>query len=599
MFKHDVLLRKDSRYGTDDFILWPQRFSTRYCHLSVVRTKAGATPSTEIMWWDPAVEDFTTGNNDRTITGQFGHLTDTRLDALSKAIDDLRLDYDAYVAEATENKTAHAIPSFLRTLMYSLRAALERLRLVPSTFEQAVLAVRNLQRSFLETDAIIEYMRVYKPRMEAATGDAPRANVTLMGAYTGNPREAQQLHQAGIPYWYIRTADKFSTEKINELVDVVGPSQLDLEPHPLHPTLCRSTNDTDAKLEAIRKCSLSAEWYEDPYESLPPVPPASKPGSTQGGPSRSRHDRPTDRYSPYSAGRPAANARPTVKPPAGRDKFTALTGRPEMPPSIPHWEKALSEVDRSQPPLAMTTSYILPEPALLASPEDVGQRQLRLHHFLMLRDALFYRIAHTHSKLTLLSQDWRDVLSGKVVTQGRPGSKARDRTNEIHTLLHPALVACGIQAQHEFPANRDAIALITENRAKEIIWEVAETNFRFELVALDKRVSGRDRRDECARCFAGGMMMRIPIAMGRQGFAATDVAERHEPTVNLARLMCDWKIAGVETPRLILETPTTHAYTETELLKLELTVAKHYTQMFYLLFGRAAVIPMRLEHGME
>ncbi|KAJ7238315.1 hypothetical protein B0H12DRAFT_1075305 [Mycena haematopus] len=602
--EHDVFLRKDLRYGTDDFVLWPQRFSQRYCHLGVVRTTA-ATPITEIMWWDPALEDFITVQDGRTITEGFGHLSDARLGALSKALDELILDYKAYIADAPQNK----VPSSLSPLILSLRAALDRLQVVPCSFDQMVLAIRNMQRTFLEADAMIEYMRVYKPRMEDPLGEASRPQAGMMGAYTGNAREAQLLHRAGIPYWYIRQASQFSKEKINELVAVRLPSHLELQAHVLHPTLGRATGNTDAKLEMIQKCSLSAEWYTDPYDSASPLPsvadssPAS--GSRDGGPSRSRDERNHERYSPYKRNVSPQRSHqtspvrpPVVNPPTGRDKFIALGGRPEMPATIPHWEKALAAVDRSRPPLFSNTYYVLPEPALLASPEDVGQRQLRLHHFLMLHDALLYRIAHLPApKVLISSQEWRDILAGKVTTQGRDHTKQRQRTNKIDELLRPALVASGIHGQRDFPADRDKIAPISDTRAQEIIWEVAETNFRFEFVALDKRASGRYHTEECTRCFAGGMLMRIPTTLGRRGLASTDLHERHPCTVRLARLMCDWKVPRVDTPRDIREAPSTHCWTETQMRELELTVAKHYTQVFYLLFGRAAVIPMRLEHA--
>ncbi|KAJ7158052.1 hypothetical protein B0H12DRAFT_1083385 [Mycena haematopus] len=560
--EHDVFLRKDLRYGTDDFVLWPQRFSQRN---NVVGSGA---------------RGLLTVQDGRTITEGFGHLSDARLGALSKALDELILDYKAYIADAPQNK----VPSSLSPLILSLRAALDRLQVVPCSFDQMVLAIRNMQRTFLEADAMIEYMRVYKPRMEDPLGEASRPQAGMMGAYTGNAREAQLLHRAGIPYWYIRQASQFSKEKINELVAVRLPSHLELQAHVLHPTLGRATGNTDAKLEMIQKCSLSAEWYTDPYDSASPLPsvadssPAS--GSRDGGPSRSRDERNHERYSPW------------------RDKFIALGGRPEMPATIPHWEKALAAVDRSRPPLFSNTYYVLPEPALLASPEDVGQHQLRLHHFLMLHDALLYRIAHLPApKVLISSQEWRDILAGKVTTQGRDHTKQRQRTNKIDELLRPALVASGIHGQRDFPADRDKIAPISDTRAQEIIWEVAETNFRFEFVALDKRASGRYHTEECTRCFAGGMLMRIPTTLGRRGLASTDLHERHPCTVRLARLMCDWKVPRVDTPRDIREAPSTHCWTETQMRELELTVAKHYTQVFYLLFGRAAVIPMRLEHA--
>ncbi|KAJ7794441.1 hypothetical protein B0H13DRAFT_1935216 [Mycena leptocephala] len=102
----------------------------------------------------------------------------------------------------------------------------------------------------------------------------------------------------------------------------------------------------------------------------------------------------------------------------GRNKFEPLRDRPEMPPTIPVWEVALKNVDRTQHPLRspcpIDLCYVLPEPALLALPDALGHRQLRLYHFTMLHNALLYRIAHAAAnQLLLKSQEWRNILVGK------------------------------------------------------------------------------------------------------------------------------------------------------------------------------------------
>ncbi|KAJ7488482.1 hypothetical protein B0H11DRAFT_2230015 [Mycena galericulata] len=602
--EHDVFLRTDLRYGTDDFTLWPQQFSIRFCHLAAIRTQAAAERDTEIMWWDPTPADFETTQESRSMTQALGKLADARLDSLSKAVHSILLDYKAYIADTTQNK----IPPPLNPLVRSLRAVLERLHAVPSTFEEAYLAVRNMQRTFLEVDAIMEYMRVYKPRIEDPLGVGMRPG-RLMGVYTGDLGVAQQMHLAGIPYWLVRRASLFHKENIIELVTPRSPSNLALKAHPKHTSICRATNSTDAKIDAIHKCSLSVEWYQDPYASL--ISQESRGDSGQsghtggsshdrndernGGPSRSHAGGRDQRYSPYKQGT-SHNIRSPPKPPPGRNKFAPLD-RPEMPPTIPSWERALAEVDTSRGPLnpwATDTYYVLPEPALLASPEFVGQRQLRMHHFLMLREALLYRIGNCPGReLLLSSQEWRDVLGGKVAAQGGRHTKSRERTIEIDRLLRPALLACGLDGYRDFPADRERIPPITTNRAKEIIWEIAEINFRFECLSLDRRASGVDRPGECRHCFAGGQLMDIPIALSKQGLAASALSERHPYNLCLATLMCDWKVT---TPNWISTAPTMSTWTPNQMRIFESEVAKHYTQTFYELFGRAPVIPMRLEH---
>ena len=56
--------------------------------------------------------------------------------------------------------------------------------------------------------------------------------------------------------------------------------------------------------------------------------------------------------------------------------------------------------------------------------------------------------------------------------------------------------------------------------------------------------------------------------------------------------MRDWD--GLKPTPLLLPDQVSHTYTEADVQELEDHVARFYTQTFYRLFGRAAVVPMRL-----
>lgn len=276
-----------------------------------------------------------------------------------------------------------------------------------------------------------------------------------------------------------------------------------------------------------------------------------------------------------------------------RDKFDVFNG-PEMPPPIPAWAAALRRVDRRaeiDPGQHERFAYIFPEPALLISSPDDSKRQLSLHHYTMLYDALLYRLGNpSSSRRPLSSQQWRDVLYGKVHTQGR--GKAAGRSSIIEEVLGPALQACGMSGYHDFPADPSTIPHITVNRAREILWELAESSFRFELLALDRRASGVSRPEMCRECFAGGMLMGMPIGLSKQGLAAESPSNKHPFISRIARLMKDWPHA----PASITESWRRGEWTDETRRELEAAVATYYTQTFYDYFHRAPIIPMRLVH---
>ncbi|KAJ7857397.1 hypothetical protein B0H13DRAFT_2356962 [Mycena leptocephala] len=606
MSEHDVVLRKDLRYGLDDPTSWPQMYSETYCHLGAIRTKA-ANPECAILWWEPSGADFVVSQDSRVLAISLGRLESRRLASFCGLVKEINLDYEAYAAQTSKDK----IPAPLSQLVLSMRLCLERLQSLPWTYEHMVQAVRTLQRTCLEVVAFVDYMSLYKPFMENPSLHPGRASTSLMGVYTSNPKLAQQFHLAGIPYWYIRRATQFSKENILAIVAPRPPSEVELEPHPLYNSVvCKTGQNTAAKIAAIHQVSRCLEWYKDPFDSFDSLPTSgsgsasasasstaqaasSNAGGARGGGGRSGHEgrnqESNSRHSPYKSSQP-------VKHP-GRNKFEPLRDRPEMPPTIPVWEAALKKVDRTQHPLRsprpIDLCYVLPEPALLASPDAPAHRQLRLHHFTMLHDALLYRIAHAPGdQLLVKSQEWRDILAGKVTTQGRAHTKARARSEAIERLLAPAMQACGVNSYSGFPADVTTIPPITNARAKEMIWEVAETNFRFELLSLDRRASGLDRPDECRECFPGRMLIGVPIEASKMGFASTVLTKRHPYSVRLAKLMCAWPGA----PSVVREAGVERAWPDAEMRELEKTVALFYCQQFYEYFGRAAVIPMRIEH---
>ncbi|KAJ6495922.1 hypothetical protein DFH09DRAFT_1103592 [Mycena vulgaris] len=594
---HDVFLREDMRYGHDDVTLCAQYYSVRYCHLGAIRTREHGPPRDDIMWWNPERSDFLEMEGTLTVTRGLGKLRLERFSALSAAVKNLLAEYKAYV----EGTPSDQVPSPLGPLVMSTHLALDRLGILPSTYDQMA-------------DAMIEYMFVYKPRMEDPRNLYPLRPGKFVGVYTTDPQIAQRFHLAGLPYWYIRPACSFSKENILEIVPVQPPSQLALAAHPNYQPIFRTTNtaDVNMKLDAIRRRSVSAEWYKDQFNFIQePVSKSTQSSSNShsrddrnsrsrgSGFSRPRNDQ-RDLYSPYKSPSKKIHPPPS-KTSAGRNKFEPLH-EPEMPPTIPAWERALRVVDTSQYPLYPRKTdmhYIFPEPALLASPEFPPLRQQRLHHFLMLRDALLYRLGNPEEgqeTLALSSQEWREILSGKVVGQGGQHSKARLRTSEVERVLRPALYACGLDRYHDFPVHFTDVPNLPLHRAWEIIWEIAETNFRFELLALDYRASGLYRPDQCKECFPGRMLMGMPVKFGKQGFAALDLAHRHPYNLCLARLMRNWK--GRVSHQIYEASAGPTTWTPLKMMMLEDAVTTTYTQYFYTMFGRAPVIPMRLEHDL-
>jgi hypothetical protein len=188
---------------------------------------------------------------------------------------------------------------------------------------------------------------------------------------------------------------------------------------------------------------------------------------------------------------------------------------------------ALAQVDRSVIPYTSNDAdkrYVLPEPALLVNTTPERRRKF-LHHWNLLSDGFIYMLTH-HPQL-LRPQEWRDVLEGLLTKCGPVGSPRYRRSERLLDCIRPALEACNLSSVEGFPVPVESLPEFSLEQTREIVWQVAETSFRFEFCALDKRASKRDRLGEVKDCFAGHMLVGVPLEMSKHGWASTMQQERH------------------------------------------------------------------------
>ncbi|KAJ7713661.1 hypothetical protein B0H16DRAFT_1743176 [Mycena metata] len=487
-----------------------------------------------LMWWNPDPDDFVCPASGLTLTRGLGRLRFRWYSKLATLTNVLLSEHDRYLKSLPTANPAKP-PLLLAQLVERLRLSLERLR-IPSTFIRMV----------------------YHPRLDGIAD--PAADTTspdnCIGCFTDNPRIAQI-------FWKQPTC-------------------------------------LDERLALLHHCTENTPWYRNPFQV---VAAASSSGSAGGQlardpPARTVSSTSKAHRSPYAGSRPQSKA-PNAKARGSnvnakvggsninRDKFVAFDS-PEMPTMIPSWSSALAAVDRRQHPscgIDVPQLYVMPEPALLASPDDELRRRMLYHHYELLRDALMFRLAFGDEPRALL-------------TTQEPAVARAARSASLEDLMRPALDACGIDDLTGFPVSPDAIPPLNLNKAKEILWELAEINFRYELLALDARASGLDRPNECRRCFATTKLIGIDLHESQRGLAALETDERLPHFLCIARLMHDWTVP-CERPKEIDDVRGRTTLSPGDIYALEGAVARYYTQSFYELFGRAAVVPMRLEHAIS
>ncbi|KAJ7638144.1 hypothetical protein B0H17DRAFT_1106295, partial [Mycena rosella] len=228
-------------------------------------------------------------------------------------------------------------------------------------------------------------------------------------------------------FWLLRPTAAFFGENILAIAPLGKPHLA---------TRWSTVGSADAKIEAMSRATQQVPWYKDPFsnegsEKVTEGSPSQ--AGPQPRPEQEIGDHVVQVYSPYRGSRHQAKV--PAPGSGGRDN-----GR-----SAPQFRCCADKF------------YVFPEPASPSLRRTPTATPDVPPHWMLLRDACLY----------VRSQEWRDILA------------------KIAHILGPALRACGIDRMHGYPAAPESIGVTSLAKAKQMIWDIAETNFRFELAALD------------------------------------------------------------------------------------------------------------------
>ena len=213
------------------------------------------------MWWDPTVNDFKTFGS--SLVHGLGELTGSRLLSLREMMSRI---------ESRIEDHKQAFPATNRLLLVLIRAmqdSFTRLDSLKTTFTELRIGVTEFQRYYLEICGLLDYIEIYKPRMD---GKRPPAEsvVNSMGAITNIPRIVQDFFTAGLPIWFLRESSLWDSPvrcNILEIVTPLNPADfLCLSDHyPPFPTIFHGAPNDSRKHHAFY--NLSRQWlvFKDPF----------------------------------------------------------------------------------------------------------------------------------------------------------------------------------------------------------------------------------------------------------------------------------------------------------------------------------------------
>jgi hypothetical protein len=199
-------LRADSRYGDDDPTQWAQPYVAFHCHLAAI-PRPNTLLEHQIIWWTPTIGDVSCPPNSGPVSGLW-KLCQPRYNELRTSV----MFLTDRVAKYQQSSPSEQRSSTLQPPIKWIQQVLDQLHSVQMSFRHIEFVVRDLQRIWLHVWAILDYMEIYKPRMD---GNAPPAAgvADTIGTFTTSIRVAQDMFLAGLPCWLIRDSHYFVTRK--------------------------------------------------------------------------------------------------------------------------------------------------------------------------------------------------------------------------------------------------------------------------------------------------------------------------------------------------------------------------------------------------
>lgn len=263
MQKSELKLRADVRYGPDDPTLWPQPYIINVCHLGAIPRKPDdPNDPLSILWWDPARDDFIFSGG--SLVDGLGQLSGSKLLLLRNLMSNM----DERIKDHR-----HSFPNpnkLLLVLERAMQDSFARLDSLKTTLTEMRIGVTEFQRYYLEVYAILDYMEIYKPRMDGARPPAESV-MNCIGAITNVPRVVQDFYVAGLPVWFLRPSTTWDSPFRCNILEIVTP----LDPadilcvsdhYPPFPAIFYGSSMDPRRYDAFYVHTRTWLAFKDPFE---------------------------------------------------------------------------------------------------------------------------------------------------------------------------------------------------------------------------------------------------------------------------------------------------------------------------------------------
>ncbi|KAG7088003.1 hypothetical protein E1B28_012042 [Marasmius oreades] len=601
-----IHMRRDFHFGEEDPLYFPQLYTPGIGHLSIIPYPTSDPTSPHLSAWKmPRQEDFTPTNPDDPSRG-LGSLTPQFRAPLRNAFDALYI--------------------------FDIKFLLAHLNTL-SSFREAALTFSLCQRAYLELAAHIEWLSVYRPRVHNPPSVRPLEEANVVGALTGDSETAERLFYAGIPVWYLQPLDQKDSTRVDRWLNAESSAfmqrfedngfRLSLEDEsPPHPVVFKGRISDISRYKEmgqyLRRFSTTNVFMEDTDFTVSPPPPSepsSRPACTGKQAKQSRAQREPVKFSQSSSLQT-------------RNKFLDVIS-PAIPPALPVWSEACVQAGASfnpntPPPNGHDNGYAFPDPNIIAGTANDSTRAMFIMTWLKLRPVLFYRL-RSPTFQPLKTKQWRSVL-GLEVHSLKSDTLAAKLRAEQQKMLQECLDTGNMQGSINLDKLSNATVkwqgsalppatLPPVHIVHQILWELFEANFRYELVALDHfcyrtDITKSEREQQVLGYIRHFNNTIIPhsLAAAHSSFGSKSLntadGKRHA-LYGLYLVMEGWTGGPGELPRTIrnstvkqrLDIQQTPVVEFLELKDLEFAFVHHYVSVFRSVFARAPLLPHTLSES--
>lgn len=195
-----VILRRDARWGPHNWTQWPQWYFADYDHFAYIRRR----PAKENMeghpfyrlWWDMSKDDFVEelgcgltgiGRLRESIVNEFYQLRDDLINLIGECKSGTKADRRRLYAAAI-----------------AVRHCTTTLRWTPQTYPNVLQTVTTTQQHYLETQAMLEKLRLEEEPPILTGSMTPAADMSFMGTITDLESVASELFDKGVSVWFVQ-----------------------------------------------------------------------------------------------------------------------------------------------------------------------------------------------------------------------------------------------------------------------------------------------------------------------------------------------------------------------------------------------------------